>query len=1142
MATVIRRSVGAGRDFATLAEVGNYIQNLDLVALDQMLIFEVPADLVVSGTGLEVKVSDAARYVLITPSADAIPAGSSGTSPNQALGWSDPGVLLTFKDVYLGRGIAIRGFKITSTLATGYTVMATQQTGAGRPAEISNNRIYHQNNDLPLIRFGSNSKFFNNIVYAASTVPLFEHTWEDDLYLNTFIKLPAATTNIAGRMGSYGAGSCTDSIFYGFGNEPLAASSNGLAPGTRARNYTDSAAPTGVSVGMTKVASNLLIRGVNDARPADGSPVLGVAQFGKFSTDIRGTFRGEVSDVGAVQLVAAALPPKPTVTITNQVLDQANRRITVSGTTTGNPDSATVALTPVGGAALPSRVVTLTSGAFSVTWSGLTPGDYEKPVVIASNYSGASDPSSGGNIFTIQAPPLPVGTLTYEFAYGASVSLAGTVTNSPTAGELYLRPHATNAAGATLVGPIAVTINGTNWSVEKDDIPAGNYLAPEIKFSNAAGPGNAVPQTQAFTVAVPSIPTVTITEQVRVGLRVYLSGTFTNFPLSGKVSIAPADVANGAIGKSNIDVLLDKVNKTFTAVILDLSPGDYKKPVLTLTNKVGTSPAATNALVVTIVNQDPPIIPGVTVKTIGGGGGKDFATLALFGDWLKTRDLVSNGEIVHGYVYDDIVKPVAAITAGQTNDIFYCKLSPAPGLSVSEIEAELGVMGLGYGKYGVELTLTSASDFMIGAGIHLTGFRIKVPKGPLGQYGTAGIFVSKSNSVNTDEKAYIKRNRFWLENDNSYAINTGNAAVIGCIEDNLFIHASGNGGSIFNGVLAQVKRNTFIRQGTSIGYKTYDSSTWPVGQLIDNVFWNCGGVPVAWNAGAQAISVNNLTNATLTAPIIGFTVNTVDQFFASVTNFIPKANGPLIGTASDSAKSINDVRGNNRGPVPDLGAAQLELIIPLPVATITKFEIDGQDITIEGTVTNEPHTGTAVIMVGTIPNGAVQQGPTLVVIEGSDWSITWTELPGGNYKTPDVRFENLGGISAPAAGGRSFTIQSFTGLPQIPAAEPSISISTKRFVNKTITLTGVAQLQGGEDPVLNVFFDPVNGTPSTTPIAAVIDADGNWTVAKADMSGKFIARLVLELSDGRVVSLSSSQLASSIVAGGNISLPRAKTQ
>lgn len=113
-----------------------------------------------------------------------------------------------------------------------------------------------------------------------------------------------------------------------------------------------------------------------------------------------------VGGVDSVQVRSASFTTPsagtpPTVAITAQSI--AGQSVTLSGTYTGTPTSATAtvpaATVPNGAVTQGPSAVTYSAGTWSITFTGLSPGDYDAPSVTMSNASG-SDTDTGA-AFTV---------------------------------------------------------------------------------------------------------------------------------------------------------------------------------------------------------------------------------------------------------------------------------------------------------------------------------------------------------------------------------------------------------------------------------------------------------------------------------------------------------------------------------------------------------------------------------------------------------------------------------------------------------------------------------------------------------------------------------------------------------------------
>jgi hypothetical protein len=107
--------------------------------------------------------------------------------------------------------------------------------------------------------------------------------------------------------------------------------------------------------------------------------------------------------------------------------------------------------------------------------------------------------------------------------------------------------------------------------------------------------------------------------------------------------------------------------------------------------------------------------------------------------------------------------------------------------------------------------------------------------------------------------------------------------------------------------------------------------------------------------------------------------------------------------------------------------------IALPTGQITSITVDGQNVTVSGTTTGSPTSGFASITpASSNPGNAKTMGPTPITLSASTYTVTWFNMPPGNYASPVITFTNAGGISAPATGGLALSIIEISGAPQAP--------------------------------------------------------------------------------------------------------------
>lgn len=88
----------------------------------------------------------------------------------------------------------------------------------------------------------------------------------------------------------------------------------------------------------------------------------------------------------------------PTAAITSQTVN--GQSVTISGTTTASPTSGLASLTASanGAVSVGPASVNLGSGTFSVTFTGVAPGDYSAPTITITNAAGTATASGGSTI------------------------------------------------------------------------------------------------------------------------------------------------------------------------------------------------------------------------------------------------------------------------------------------------------------------------------------------------------------------------------------------------------------------------------------------------------------------------------------------------------------------------------------------------------------------------------------------------------------------------------------------------------------------------------------------------------------------------------------------------------------------------
>jgi len=870
----------------------------------------------------------------------------------------------------------------------------------------------------------------------------------------------------------------------------------GTVPDVGASQYAAQALPlpTGTVTSQSITAENFSISGTTANNPTSGTitftPTSGGAAYGPnplvlgsgtFSYSLAnmtpGTYAAPVisltstsgsgSVTGSTGFTSSA-PVAPTVTITSEVVNY--QTITISGTTAGIPTSGTIALpvgsTPNGAVAVAPTAVTLGTNTFTVTFTNVTPGNYGVPIVSFANGVGTTTTSTGGTTFTINPVVVPTMTITSQVVTNQSLTISGTTTGNPTSGTIAL-PIGSTPNGAVAVSPTSVTLGADTFTVTFNSVTPGNYGVPVVAFSNSAGTTTVDNGGTTFTIPpLPSFPSVTITNQVVTNQTLVVTGTTTGVPSSGLMSLAVGTTPNGAVAVSSASTFVTVINGTFTAIAYGITPGNYAAPTVTVSNTFGTSTAATGGTTFTV---NPVAVGGNTIKTIGTG--KDFATIKTFATWLQAKSLVADNENVTAYVYEN--QPFAAtantsltpLTSSATNT---CTIKPAPGLGVNDLDTTGAVW---FPSSGIMLQLRVYASLISGPFVKMSGFLIDVVYD-----GTA----ANSYDYGLVLQGTLQYNRI-RSNANAPAVIAGSGGNVTNVADNFFLQTGGTGSAILNGWSGTTQRNTFVLTGSATG-TLFANNSYSLGYLYNNVFVNGGGTPITGST-LQGSS-NNYTDTSLTTAISG--VIYAGNLITNPTSDIrPTAAGPLIASASSTAISTNDLRGNNRGATPDVGAVQLNAAPALPTGTITSQTLNGQILTISGTTTNVPTSGSISIAVGSPANGAVAIGSTALTLGSGTFTVTISGISPGNYSTPSITLTNTGGTGI-VTGASSFVINGISGNPIAPAVVPSapiVTITSQVVTSQSITISGNVTGSPTSGTIALAVGSPPNGAVAVAPVA-----------------------------------------------------------
>jgi hypothetical protein len=195
------------------------------------------------------------------------------------------------------------------------------------------------------------------------------------------------------------------------------------------------------------------------------------------------------------------------------------------------------------------------------------------------------NPDLGGSMYTAAvAPQIANAVITKIELFGQKVVVTGTYNSVADTATASL-PVGANPNGAVAANGAVVFGNGA-FTATFTKVAPGGYGVPVIKFKNLTGTGGTT-GGDVVNIAVPALPTVSVSSQSHDGTHMTISGKVTGFPTDGTVTMTPlASSPNGATAKTGPITINDA--GTFTAEI-DVSSGNYDKPTVSVSNATGTS-------------------------------------------------------------------------------------------------------------------------------------------------------------------------------------------------------------------------------------------------------------------------------------------------------------------------------------------------------------------------------------------------------------------------------------------------------------------------------------------------------------------------------------------------------------------------
>jgi len=499
------KSIGTGKDFATVKDFCTYARGFDLTANGMSLLGEVYESQSVSSIADLNAVNGGSLY---TVTLQPVPGMDANTlDSGYPCDYGTEGIELTVTGGWrIGYGAIVQNFRIN---VNGAASLAESGIGSatGTNPVIRRNRIKIATTGgvigLIVGEFACKGTITDNLFILAdgTTGDVLGGNGTLTILRNTFVRRGSATgaaINCSNGNNTLNQDIVRNNVFLGFGGNELIRNASGMGAGKVTSNYAD-AAPLAALTGVTVLTGNLVRDVTSDLRPDDAGPLIAAASTDAIDTiDMYGRARGGSPDAGAVQGTYVNTLPK--VTVTGQDINA--QRIIISGTTVYVPTSGTAILpaaasNPNGAAQQGPTAVTLTDGGFSVEWDNVPPGNYGAPIITLSNSGGYNRSQTGGEAISIlgisasivageSSPTVgnaPVVTIEKCKFDNTTLSVAGTVDTQGDANcsiKVYVDP----LPSGTSLGPYTANIVGTRWFVQIKNM-SGNFQVRAVGTANS---------------------------------------------------------------------------------------------------------------------------------------------------------------------------------------------------------------------------------------------------------------------------------------------------------------------------------------------------------------------------------------------------------------------------------------------------------------------------------------------------------------------------------------------------------------------------------------------------------------------------------------------------------------------------------
>lgn len=644
----------------------------------------------------------------------------------------------------------------------------------------------------------------------------------------------------------------------------------------------------------------------------------------------------------------------------------------------------------------------------------------------------------------------------------ASVAFTAPANNGGAAISSYTVTASTGQTAAGGASPIVVsglasvattfTVTATNSIGTGPASSASNSITP-----TAAPLDNFAP---TFVSATTSVDGTSITITFSEALAAFTPDK-SAFTLAGK-TIA-------GINRNGAAITLTGIAPAY--VFGDVVTVSYAKPATNqLRDAAGNEVASFGPVGVTNARPAPPP-PGTIIKTFGTAAGSDYPDLNAAIDYANTIDCAATGQKIILKATSPVTSVNKAVGTNGNNDC-YIQIQPLESLSFAALNPTGAINET---VSGLKMTIGPNNSLRLGRSARVTGFIIDITT-------TNGI---ETSSLGSGSKGSL-RNNIILPNAWG-AIGTGNYVAMQFL-DNLFIRTVACGGKFINGAWnVEARRNTFVLKAGATADMAHDGGWDWDAAAENNAYYGFSGDPIPNNFPNCS---NCVTNATLSYTSLGITSDKTNPFFVGANDY--RASTALIGKANYYAQSTADLRGDNRGPVADVGAIEGTPSLPFPRATVTsQAGPDGSSLTINFSYINTADSATVMLIPFDKESGAVKQGPFAATLDtvNKTGAIIIDDIIPGRYQAPSLLVANADGAIA-ATGTVGFEI-----LGMDSAAEDTAVSGPATAVVWTVPAAGTMAV-----PSTNITVG-LNGTSAATIRVTPSDsgAGGTFTPAYLDI-------------------------------------------